>query len=47
MLSGYPPFDGESEKEIYEAIEEGEYDFDDPVWDEVSDDAKIFISKLL
>lgn len=47
MLSGYPPFDGESEKEIYEAIEDGEYDFEDPVWDDVSDEAKMFISKLL
>lgn len=47
MLSGYPPFDGDSEKEIYDAIEDGEYDFEDPVWDDVSDEAKMFVSKLL
>jgi calcium-dependent protein kinase len=47
MLSGYPPFDGENEKEIYDSIENGEYDFEDTVWNDVSDDAKMFISKLL
>ena len=47
MLSGFPPFDGDSEKEIYDAIEEGEYDFDDVIWDDISDEAKMFISKLL
>jgi serine/threonine protein kinase len=47
MLSGYPPFDGECEKEIYDSIENGEYDFEDTVWDDVSDEAKMFISKLL
>lgn len=47
MLSGYPPFDGDSEKEIFDAIEDGEYDFEDSVWDDVSDEAKMFISKLL
>ena len=47
MLSGYPPFDGDSEKEIFDAIEEGEFDFDDSVWEDVSDEAKMFISKLL
>ena len=47
MLSGYPPFDGDNEKEIYDAIEDGEYDFEDPIWDDVSDEAKMFISKLL
>jgi calcium-dependent protein kinase len=47
MLSGFPPFDGDSEKEIYDAIEEGEYDYDDAIWDDITDEAKMFISKLL
>jgi len=47
MLSGYPPFDGESEKEIYDCIIKGEYDFEDDIWNDVSDEAKKFIKKLL
>lgn len=47
MLSGYPPFDGDTEKEIFDAIEEGEYDFNDDSWEFVSEEAKMFISRLL
>lgn len=47
MLCGYPPFYGETDEEILEAILEGTFDFDDEVWDEVSDDAKNLIMKLL
>lgn len=47
MLCGYPPFYGENDKEILEAVIAGEFDFDDEVWDEVSDQAKDLIKKLL
>ena len=47
MLCGYPPFYGETDEEILEAILEGIYDFDDEVWDEVSQEAKDLICKLL
>lgn len=47
VLSGYAPFDGNSDAEIQEEILSGEYDFDDDVWDEVSPTAKDFIMTLL
>lgn len=47
MLWGYPPFYGENDQEILEAVVAGEYDFDDEVWEEVSDEAKDLINKLL
>jgi calcium-dependent protein kinase len=47
MLCGYPPFYGESDAEILEAVLEGIYDFDDEVWDEVSEEAKDMIRGML
>jgi len=47
MLCGYPPFYGETDEEILEAVLEGIFDFDDEVWDEVSEEAKNLICKLL
>lgn len=47
MLCGYPPFDGDTEEEILLAVQSGTYDFDDEVWDNVSDEAKDLIQKLL
>ena len=47
MLWGYPPFDGDTEEEILLSVQTGEYDFNDEVWDNVSDEAKDLIQKLL
>lgn len=47
LLSGYPPFYDESPPKIFKKITEAKYDFDDPVWEEVSDLAKDLIKKLL
>lgn len=47
MLCGYPPFDGDTEEEILLNVQSGEYDFDDEVWEKVSDEAKDLINKLL
>lgn len=47
MLWGYPPFIGRDEEEVFRANLEGKYDFNDKVWDEVSDEAKDLISKIL
>jgi calcium-dependent protein kinase len=47
MLCGYPPFDGDTEEEIFKAIQAQKYDFNDEVWEHLSDEAKDLISKLL
>lgn len=47
LLSGTPPFDGETDPDIEKAIRKGEFSFRGRVWDEVSDDALDFIQQLL
>ena len=47
MLSGYPPFYADDDQEVLEAIASGQYDFNDEVWDEVSDLAKDLIKNSL
>jgi calcium-dependent protein kinase len=47
MMSGKPPFGGKSNKEIIDNVLKGSFNFDNPVWENVSDDAKDLISKLL
>ena len=46
-MSGIPPFNGHSDDEIYDRIEEGVFDFDHEAWDDISESAMDFISKLL
>jgi calcium/calmodulin-dependent protein kinase I len=47
LLGGYPPFYDESEPRLFRKIREGIPDMNDPVWDEVSKEAKDLIMKLL
>lgn len=47
LLAGYPPFNAEDDSALFEKIMNAEYDFDDECWDDVSDLAKDFISRLL
>eukprot|EP01023_Acetabularia_acetabulum_P051522 TRINITY_DN57042_c1_g1_i1.p1 TRINITY_DN57042_c1_g1~~TRINITY_DN57042_c1_g1_i1.p1 ORF type:complete len:367 (-),score=82.71 TRINITY_DN57042_c1_g1_i1:2148-3248(-) len=47
LLSGYSPFDDENDAVLFQKIKSGDYDADDPIWDEVSDSAKDLVSKLL
>jgi calcium-dependent protein kinase len=47
MLSGYPPFDGENDREILDAVKHGPLAFDEAVWETISVDAKDLISHLL
>ena len=47
MLSGYAPFDGETQDEIFQAIIDNELDFDDSEWENVSEEAKDLIRQLL
>jgi len=47
MLSGKPPFGGKSNKEIVDNVLRGSYNYDNPVWANISDSAKNFIDSLL
>lgn len=47
MLSGKPPFGGKSNKEIIDNVLRGSYSFSNPVWENISADAKDLIDKLL
>ena len=47
LLCGYPPFNGDNDEEIYEAVLQGEFEFPMEEWDSVSDDAKNLIKKML
>jgi calcium-dependent protein kinase len=47
LLCGYPPFDGDSNKDIFRAILKAKLDFDEDEWAGISDEAKDLISKLL
>ena len=47
LLCGYPPFNGESDHDIFEAIKKGHFDFAKPAWSSKSDEAKDFIKCLM
>lgn len=47
MLCGYPPFYGENDNEILTAVLKGKYDYDDEIWDNISEDAKDMIDRCL
>jgi serine/threonine protein kinase len=47
LLCGFPPFYGDTQKELFENIMSGNYDFPNPEWKNVSDKAKDFIRKIL
>lgn len=47
MLSGYPPFDGETDRDILESVKHGRLEFSEPVWDTISSEAKDLIRHLL
>eukprot|EP01102_Stenamoeba_stenopodia_P004597 TRINITY_DN148_c0_g1_i1.p1 TRINITY_DN148_c0_g1~~TRINITY_DN148_c0_g1_i1.p1 ORF type:complete len:607 (+),score=150.23 TRINITY_DN148_c0_g1_i1:330-2150(+) len=47
LLSGTPPFYGETIKELTDKIVAAEFDFDDALWDSVSEAAKDLICHLL
>ena len=46
-MSGYSPFAGENDHLTFEFINNVDFDFEDEVWENVSEDAKDFIQKLL
>jgi serine/threonine protein kinase len=47
LLSGRPPFAGKSKPEIFNSITRGELQFKHPIWQQVSSEAKDFITKAL
>lgn len=56
LLCGYPPFNGANDKQIIEAVLKGKFTLDgnlyshynsEPEWDEVSEEAKDLVRKLL
>ncbi|OXA43935.1 calcium/calmodulin-dependent protein kinase type 1 [Folsomia candida] len=47
LLCGYPPFYDENDANLFAQILKGEFEFDSPYWDEISDSAKDFIRMLM
>ena len=47
LLCGYPPFNGDTDPDIFENIKKGRFDFPDPAWSNKSDMVKDFIKCLL
>jgi len=47
LLCGYEPFFAENDNEMFKRILKGDYQFDSPWWDEVSENAKDLVRKLL
>ncbi|MEW5300638.1 MAG: hypothetical protein WDW36_003553 [Sanguina aurantia] len=47
LLSGYSPFDDDNDAVLFEKIKKGNYDADDPIWENISLDAKDVVAKLL
>ena len=47
LLCGYPPFYGDSDTQIFDAVKVAKFDFPSPEWDEISQSAKDFVVALL
>ena len=47
LLSGMPPFNGQSDQDIMNKVRAGQFSFDDRVWQTISENAKSFIRSLL
>ena len=47
LLCGYPPFNGDNDEEIFENIRKGTFYFPSPEWDNISEQAKVLIKKML
>jgi len=47
LLCGYPPFHDQHQAQLFRKIRKGEFEFDSPYWDDVSDEARDLISKML
>ena len=47
LLCGYPPFNGETDKEIMDAVKKGTFDFPEEEWDVITEEGKDLIKKML
>jgi len=47
LLCGFPPFYDETTAGLYRQIKQGQYDFPDPYWTDITDDAKDVVRGLL
>jgi len=47
MLCGYPPFEGDNNKEIFKRVLQQKLEFDPEDWTKISDEAKDLISRML
>ena len=47
LLCGYAPFFGETDEEIFKEVEKGVYDFPKEEWDQVSQEAKNLVQKMI
>lgn len=47
LLCGFPPFYNENTVKLYECIKKGSFEYPSPFWDNVSEDAKDLINRLL
>lgn len=47
LLCGYPPFYSEVDQELYQCIMIADFEYDSPYWDEISKEAKHFVSHLI
>ncbi|OQR82909.1 calcium/calmodulin-dependent protein kinase [Achlya hypogyna] len=47
LLCGYPPFSGRNNTVLFNNIKAGAFQFESPYWDDVSAEAKAFVSKML
>eukprot|EP00116_Pleurobrachia_bachei_P011825 sb/3472087/ len=47
QLCGYPPFFDENDANLFAQIMRGDYEFDSPFWDDISDSAKDLIKKYM
>ncbi|XP_060066380.1 calcium/calmodulin-dependent protein kinase type IV-like [Ylistrum balloti] len=47
LLCGYEPFYDNNQQEFYKKILKADYQFDSPWWDDISENAKDFIRKML
>jgi serine/threonine protein kinase len=47
LLCGYPPFGDDNQTELFRQIKSADFEFDDPIWDTISDKGKDLVRLLL